>query len=283
MIAVIHNLESGANFNTHLHNGDSLKGRTYHVPAGRPEFGHPPYTFEESAEDALDMKGLDKVQSWTDERIAYELERYNGFGHRLYHKTVLTPYLWSGTTHYSRGKYVEDGKWDGSAVSQQIGAIPLLQAIRKLDVANSQALAPVSAKLDIIKRIKVGIQTIASIVGGWFTLENFDFASAWFGRISGAAPLLLVILFLLGLGYIGFRYVESLIVQDYKDGRWIPSGEITDDDTEDTVLAAERAANRAGRDVDHEAARAEAGQATATGGVGEGAAVNPQLVSAGSQ
>src|SRR5690349_18875789 len=51
VIAAIHNLEGGLNFNTHLHNGDPLTARTTHVPRGRPRTGTPPFTFQESAAD----------------------------------------------------------------------------------------------------------------------------------------------------------------------------------------------------------------------------------------
>ena len=57
-IGVIHNLESGCNFNKHLHNGDSLSRRTVRVPANRPPTHYGPFTFIESAIDALKMKGF---------------------------------------------------------------------------------------------------------------------------------------------------------------------------------------------------------------------------------
>src|SRR4051812_26083571 len=56
-VAVIHQLESARNFNTHLHNGDPLTHKTVHVPKNRPP-GSPPFTFEESARDALTMEGF---------------------------------------------------------------------------------------------------------------------------------------------------------------------------------------------------------------------------------
>src|SRR5678815_3687423 len=64
VIGLIHLRESNFDFSTHLHNGDSLKARTYHVPAGRPLAGSPPFTFEESAIDALRQKGYDKITDW---------------------------------------------------------------------------------------------------------------------------------------------------------------------------------------------------------------------------
>src|SRR5215210_8455887 len=58
-IGVIHNMESSQNFKRHLHNGDPLTARTVQVPAGRPKTGSPPFTWEESATDALRLEGLD--------------------------------------------------------------------------------------------------------------------------------------------------------------------------------------------------------------------------------
>lgn len=129
-VGVIHNLECSLNFNQHLHNGDSLQFRTKNVPAGRP-LTNPPFTFEESARDALKMKGFDKQTDWTIEDILYKLERYNGFGYRQFHYSVKSPYLWSKSNHYIKGKYVADGKWDVNAISQQMGAAVLLKRMEE--------------------------------------------------------------------------------------------------------------------------------------------------------
>lgn len=133
VVGVIHAMEAGLRWDRHLHNGDPLLRPTVQVPAGRPANGKGPFTFEESACDALLMKRLDAVPHWTVPRIAYELERYNGWGYRLYHPEVASPYLWSGTTHYSRGKYVADNKWSATAVSGQSGAMALLKRIAELE------------------------------------------------------------------------------------------------------------------------------------------------------
>jgi len=126
-IGAIHNMESSRSFTRHLHNGDPLTARTTHVPAGRPKAGKPPFTWEASAEDALQMKGLGATTDWTVGGTLYQLERYNGFGYRQHHPKVLTPYLWSFSNHYKSGKYVADGKWSSVAVSAQCGAAVLLR------------------------------------------------------------------------------------------------------------------------------------------------------------
>lgn len=135
-IAVIHNMEASLNFTKHLHNGDSLKKRTVNIPAGKPKADpiqgwQVGYTWEESAIDALKSKEFDQVKDWSLAAQLWQLERYNGFGYRQYHADVLTPYLWSGTNLYTKGKYTADGKWDGNAVSEQIGVAALLKILIK--------------------------------------------------------------------------------------------------------------------------------------------------------
>ncbi len=130
-IAAIHNMESSQRFDRHLHNGDPLTRRTIHVPAGRPRRGRPPFTWEESAIDALRMHGLHRIDEWSLARILYELERYNGWGYRKYHPHVKSPYLWAGSTHYSSGKYVADGTWSDTAVSRQAGAAVLIRRLQE--------------------------------------------------------------------------------------------------------------------------------------------------------
>lgn len=134
-IGLIHNLEAGLSFRGHLHNGDPLTGRTFQVPAGRPLVGNPPFTWEESALDALTQKGLQTIKAWTIERLLYEAERYNGFGYMLYHPGDLSPYVWSKTNHNDgTGKYVADGKWSGTAFSEsQVGFAAGLIALMQLD------------------------------------------------------------------------------------------------------------------------------------------------------
>ncbi|WP_375397700.1 hypothetical protein [uncultured Sphingomonas sp.] len=127
VVAVIHNMEASQDFARHLHNGDPLTARTVHVPAGRPAIGAPPFSWEESAVDALMLHGLNAWRDWTVGGTLYQLERYNGMGYRLHHPSVKSPYLWSFSNHYDRGKYVADGTWSATARSDQCGAAILLR------------------------------------------------------------------------------------------------------------------------------------------------------------
>ena len=133
-VGVIHCMEASFSFTSHLHNGDPLTAKTIHEPPNRPASGEPPYTWEASATDALRMKQLDQVTDWRLPRTLYLIEGYNGFGYRLRHPEVLTPYLWSFSDHYTQGKYVADGTFSPTAVSKQCGASVLLRRMAELGV-----------------------------------------------------------------------------------------------------------------------------------------------------
>jgi len=149
VVGLIHQMESGCNFRTHLHNGDRLSARTVNVPAGRPASGSPPFSWPESAIDALRLQKLETIIAWPLPRIAYELERYNGFSSRTKHR-INTPYLWSGTTHYAKGKYIRDHVWSDDAVSKQVGAMAVLLSLSRIDEEIAAAIdAPPPAKPDI--------------------------------------------------------------------------------------------------------------------------------------
>ena len=149
-IAAIHNMESGQSFKGHLHNGDPLSARTVQVPAGRPKAGDPPFTWEQSAADALAMHGLGAATDWSVAGTLYQLEAYNGFGYRLYHPETKSPYLWSFSTVYTSGKYVADGTWSDTAKSGQCGAAVILRRMaerRLIAFADQPTPAPDAAPL----------------------------------------------------------------------------------------------------------------------------------------
>ena len=128
-IGIVHGMECGFNFGTHLHNGDPLSKRTVHVPKGRPASGQPPFTWLDSARDALALEKLDEVADWSLPRLLYQLEAYNGFGYRP--RGIPTPYLWSFSTLYRAGKFTSDGVFDPGAVSRQCGAAVMLRTLQE--------------------------------------------------------------------------------------------------------------------------------------------------------
>lgn len=127
VIGVIHRLECDCNFKLHLHNGDPLTARTKRVPTGRPKTGTPPFTWEESARDALTYLNFDVNKDWSISGTSYMLENYNGFGYRLYHPETVSPYLYGKTNHHTKGKYTRDGKFDPNARTADFGVMALLK------------------------------------------------------------------------------------------------------------------------------------------------------------
>ena len=149
-VAAIHNMESGGNWNCHLHNGDSLKARTVRVPSGRPvndpekgwEVG---YTWEESAIDAIQMKKFDNVNDKSLPAWLWRSHIYNGFGNVNYvgdfgSSYLYTPYIWSGSNIYQSGKFIRDGVFDKTAISQQIGVAPIIKNLLEQNSNNNQTI-----------------------------------------------------------------------------------------------------------------------------------------------
>jgi lysozyme family protein/peptidoglycan hydrolase-like protein with peptidoglycan-binding domain len=134
VVAALHQREASGRFAGVLHNGEQIIGTgrlTRLVPKGRGPFA----TWEASAIDALTTPphALQYVDAWTIERACFEIERYNGFGYRLHHPGVKSPYLWSFSTQYDRGKYVADGHFDPAAIDAQCGTMPILRRLMDLD------------------------------------------------------------------------------------------------------------------------------------------------------
>ena len=140
-IGVVHFMEAGLFYPNHsryhLHCGDTLTGRTTHIPKGRPK-ANPgngkfppsssnPYSWKESALDALSFMGYDKIKDWSIENCLNLFEKYNGLGYKK--RGLPSPYLWSYTQYYVKGKYTLDGKYDPEAVSKQSGVAAILKVM----------------------------------------------------------------------------------------------------------------------------------------------------------
>ncbi len=139
VIAIIHCLEGSLSFNKHLHNGDPLTARTVQVPAGRPKTGTPPFTWEASAQDALTYDGLTRWTDWSVPALLYKFEGFNGYGYHS--KGINSPYLWSYSNQYTKGKFVKDGVYSATAVSKQCGAAVLLRRMFEKQIITSEVAA----------------------------------------------------------------------------------------------------------------------------------------------
>lgn len=125
VVAAIHYRESSQSFKCHLHNGDPLTSRTVHVPSGRPIEPDPPYTWSQSAIDAL--SGRSHPFSWDIGGALEFCERYNGFGY--HNRGVRTPYVWSYTDAYSSGLFVADGTIDATRKDPRPGIAAIFKTL----------------------------------------------------------------------------------------------------------------------------------------------------------
>lgn len=130
-IAVTHQRESSQNWERSLAQGDPWNRVSIHVPAGRGPFG----SWEAAAIDALVNCGpyAARNKDWSIGGLLALLERYNGVGY--FNRGIPSPYIWSGTDQYSRGKYVRDGVFDPNEVDKQLGCAGLILAMMQLDAS----------------------------------------------------------------------------------------------------------------------------------------------------
>ncbi len=114
--AITHATVCNCDFKVHLHNGDSLNGRTTNIPTGYPKGGRPPFTWEQSAEDVFLFYRWHKWNDWSIPGILHNLEIIGRDDYQL-HQTAHSK-LW----HYSN--HFEDTKSDKI---QNCGAAILLR------------------------------------------------------------------------------------------------------------------------------------------------------------
>ena len=79
--------------------------------------------------------------------ILSRLEQANGIGYQK--RGIFSPYLWSGTDLYEKGKYLPGHDFSADAVSQQIGIAALfrrLQDRKLIDLRNAGNAAVASGQ-----------------------------------------------------------------------------------------------------------------------------------------
>ncbi len=143
VIAVIHQRESSQDWTRGLAQGDPWNAVSVHVPRGRGPFP----SWEAAAMDALRVcpPYAAKWKDWSPGGAMTLLEQYNGLGYA--NKGLPSPYVWSGTDQYVRGKYVADGVFDPNVVDKQLGCAGLIKAMMALDdsIAFADSIKPVPA------------------------------------------------------------------------------------------------------------------------------------------
>lgn len=131
LVAALHWREHSGGFDGMMSNGAPLNKKSTIVP-----YDGPYASWEESAVAALNnpsrqatwkANGLDKDPNDL-AALASFAEQWNGLGY--YKKGVPSPYIYSGTDVYSKGKYTGDGVYDPDKVDKQIGVVPMLVSLR---------------------------------------------------------------------------------------------------------------------------------------------------------
>lgn len=139
-IAVTHQRESSQNWAKSLAQGDPWNQVSKRVPAGRGPFN----SWEDAAYDALVNCGpyAARNKDWSIGGLLTLLERYNGLGYvsgpsdksrNIKYPSMPSPYIWSGTDQYSKGKYISDGVFDPNEVDRQLGCAGLIMAMMQID------------------------------------------------------------------------------------------------------------------------------------------------------
>jgi lysozyme family protein len=148
-VACSHYRESDQNFSTNLGQGDPLNHKTIHVPAGRGPFLGP-NAFADGAVDALTKCApfACRITDWSIGSLLTWLERYNGLAYA--NAGVPSPYIWSGTNQYVRGKVTFDHGPIEPVVDKQLGCAGLILAIMTLDptVTFDTTAAPIEPVYD---------------------------------------------------------------------------------------------------------------------------------------
>jgi lysozyme family protein len=135
LVAAIHWRESTGNFQTYLHQGDPLGKKATHVPTNIPVFT----VWEDAAVHALTMSDKKQVHDdlGMDEdtrdgaAMATYAEFYNGTGYDQRGKA--SPYVYSGTNGYQKGKYTSDHHFSPNVKDQQLGVMAMVGSIGGMD------------------------------------------------------------------------------------------------------------------------------------------------------
>lgn len=141
-IAIVSEREYGGppHWDRQLGQGDRLDHVSHNVPAGMGPYlshpgdvtpGHDAWT--RCCVDVL-INSAPRAALWTDWSIGGVLtgwEEYNGLGYAS--RGIASPYVWSGTDQYDRGKFVADHVFDPRRVDVQEGCAPLLAVLMAID------------------------------------------------------------------------------------------------------------------------------------------------------
>lgn len=124
-------------------------------------------------------------------------EAYNGIGYAR--KGLPSPYVWSGTNQYVKGKYVKDGVFNPNTVDTQLGIAISLKAMMELDPSimvdgdmpgqeNTPRKAETATSVGLFASVLAFINTNPYFVFTWF-----DVSMIMVGTVIGLAAIIYII------------------------------------------------------------------------------------------
>lgn len=127
-VASSHYREANLNFSCQLAQGDPLNRVSKNYP-----YTGPFKTFEEGTYDALVRQApyAARNKNWSMPFLLTLEEAYNGLGYAR--MGIPSPYVWSGTTEYTKGKYIRDRVFDPNTVDKQLGVAGLVMCLLEAD------------------------------------------------------------------------------------------------------------------------------------------------------
>jgi lysozyme family protein len=195
-VAITHIRESDGDFNTQLAQGDPLDRVSTHVPAGRGPFtDHPGEKYDAFTRGCFDAlidcaPHAAKNTDWSVGGVLTLFEEYNGLGYA--NKGAPSPYVWSGTDQYSRGKYVADGVFDPAAVDMQPGCAALLSLMIKLDPTITFGIPTKGTTMDTAPVTPIATptttpKTTPSVAVSFGSVIKAIWTQDWTGALAGTA------------------------------------------------------------------------------------------------
>jgi lysozyme family protein len=124
LLAALHGLEGGYDFNKQILNGQPWNMRTTIVPRNLGPFR----SWSEACAKAFEIKRL--PERWTIPNTLYFMLTFNGLGYL--NRGLYSPYLWSYSQYYADqggGKFTRDHHFDRSFISLQVGGAILLKKL----------------------------------------------------------------------------------------------------------------------------------------------------------
>jgi lysozyme family protein len=189
-IGILHYRESGLRFDRYLGNGTPLNRVTTAVPAGRGPF----VTFEAGVIDALTIQGYANQEDWSQERVLYRFEAFNGFGY-IQHK-INSPYVWAGSNLYTIGKYSSDGIYTSSLVDQQLGCAVIFNILMRLinmtteqPVTSTAPEIPVPVNAVTTDMNQVFVQHLLTFIGATLVAVGATHAASVYDMIVNSQVL----------------------------------------------------------------------------------------------